>query len=324
MKHPQVSIGMPVYNGERYITEVLNSILGQTFGDFEVIISDNASTDQTEEICRSFAQLDSRIQYFRNSSNLGAAANFNRTFALSRGEYFKWAAHDDILAPEFLERCVAVLDQNSSVVLCYSREIWIDEFGNHISKHFNLLNFLSKAPDERFKEYLDLWRLRGFVHANHCFGLIRSSQLKLTSLIGGYPWAELVLGMELLLLGEFVELPEYLFFFRCHSNSSRAIRRKDGFEGLALWFDPSNRDRKILMPNFNLFLEYFKRIKCSSMRSDQKIYCYFQMLKWFSWKWKMIAREFIVVLLSIPKSVFSYMINNTCTIPHLKKQSSGF
>ena len=91
---PLVSIGMPVFNGEDYVEAALDSILTQTFTNFELIISDNASTDRTEEICNDFADSDDRIRYYRQEKNLGAAANFNRVFELSSGKYFKWAAHD--------------------------------------------------------------------------------------------------------------------------------------------------------------------------------------------------------------------------------------
>jgi glycosyltransferase involved in cell wall biosynthesis len=121
MRTPRVSIGLPVYNGENYLAETLDSILAQTFTDFEVIISDNASTDRTETICRQYAAQDRRIRYLRNTSNLGAAKNYNRVFELSQGEYFKWNGHDDPLAPVFLERCVAVLDRHPGVVLCFAR-----------------------------------------------------------------------------------------------------------------------------------------------------------------------------------------------------------
>jgi glycosyltransferase involved in cell wall biosynthesis len=99
---PKVSIGVPVFNGENYLAQALESILAQDFADFEVIISDNCSTDKTPEICTSFAKRDSRVKYFRNDSNIGASPNYNRTFELSRGEYFKWCAHDDRCGRAFL------------------------------------------------------------------------------------------------------------------------------------------------------------------------------------------------------------------------------
>src|SRR5207244_10480282 len=109
-KMPRVSIGVPVYNGERYIAETLDSLLAQTFEDFELIISDNASHDRTEGICRAYAAKDSRIRYVRNSTNLGAARNYRLAVELSSGEYFRWANCDDLFAPTSLSRCVEVLD----------------------------------------------------------------------------------------------------------------------------------------------------------------------------------------------------------------------
>ena len=97
--YPRVSVGIPVFNGERFLAETIESILAQTFKDFEIVISDNASTDRTEEICRSYAARDPRIRYNRNDTNRGAAWNHNRVFELARGEYFKWQSHDDFCAP---------------------------------------------------------------------------------------------------------------------------------------------------------------------------------------------------------------------------------
>ena len=106
---PRVSIGLPVYNGERFLVQAIESVLAQTFEDFELIVCDNASTDASGAIAQTYVERDSRVRYFRNASNLGAARNFNRTFELSRGEYFKWLAADDLIAPTYLERCLAAL-----------------------------------------------------------------------------------------------------------------------------------------------------------------------------------------------------------------------
>ena len=126
---PHVSIGIPVFNGEQYLAEAIDSILVLTYADFELIISDNASTDRTQEICRAYTKQDRRIRYYRNATNVGASKNFNRVFELSLVDYFKWAAYDDILAPDFLLKCVEVLDQDPSVVVCFSKMQIIDEDG---------------------------------------------------------------------------------------------------------------------------------------------------------------------------------------------------
>ena len=102
MNPPKVSIGLPVYNGDEFLEKAIESILGQSFTDFELIISDNASTDKTALICQTYAARDARIRYYRNATNIGGANNGNRTFLLAQGQYFRWAAHDDLCAPELI------------------------------------------------------------------------------------------------------------------------------------------------------------------------------------------------------------------------------
>src|SRR6185436_6923974 len=111
LPEPRVSIGVPVYNGERYLAATLDSLLAQTFDNFEIIVSDNASSDRTAQLALEYAERDSRVRYTRNPRNLGAGANYRRAFQLSRGQYFRWSAADDISAPESLARCVEVLDR---------------------------------------------------------------------------------------------------------------------------------------------------------------------------------------------------------------------
>jgi glycosyltransferase involved in cell wall biosynthesis len=113
----RLSIGLPVFNGEQLIEQALDSLLAQTFQDFQLIISDNASTDRTPEICKDYQARDSRVHYTCMDKNYGAARNFNRVFELASGQYFKWAAHDDIIEPTFLQQCIDVLDQNPSCAI---------------------------------------------------------------------------------------------------------------------------------------------------------------------------------------------------------------
>ena len=302
---PRVSIGLPVYNGERFLRETLDSLLAQTFQDFELLISDNASTDGTEAICREYAARDARIRYYRNAQNLGAARNYNRTFALAKGEYFKWAAHDDLCAPEFLQRCVEVLDRLPTVVFCYPREVWIDAQGQPIRTPASLPHLRAPKPHQRFKQYHDLWYHQGFMHANQCFGLIRASALQQTSLIGSYVWSELVLGGELLLRGECYEVPEHLFFFRCHADTSRAVRQESNFNGLAVWFNPANRG-KIVLPHWRLCWQYLMAIQRAPMAGHEKLLCHVQMGRWVAWKWKRLARELTIAAASILSQVLNW------------------
>src|SRR5436853_1090902 len=124
---PRLTIAVPVYNGQRFLSRTLDAMLAQTFRDFELIITDNGSTDATEQICREYAQPDARIWYERSGKNLGVVQNFNRGIALARGEYFHWQAADDQADPTLLEKCIAVLDADPSVVLAFARTRIIDE-----------------------------------------------------------------------------------------------------------------------------------------------------------------------------------------------------
>ena len=128
-----VSIGVPVYNGERYLADALTAISDQTYPNFEVIVSDNASTDLTQEICEEFTRSDDRFRVVRHEENLGASPNFNYVVHEAKGPYFKWATDDDLIAPTFLETCVAALDAApADVALVYPKTILIDEDGNEI------------------------------------------------------------------------------------------------------------------------------------------------------------------------------------------------
>ena len=126
---PRLSIGMPVFNGEKYLKQALASILAQTHQDFQLIISDNAFTDRTQQICLDYVAKDSRIHYYRNKKNLGGPKNYNCVFELSSGEYFKWAAYDDVLAPEFLKKCVDVLDKDTSIVVLFVKRVELIKMG---------------------------------------------------------------------------------------------------------------------------------------------------------------------------------------------------
>ena len=123
---------MPVFNGARHIRDALNSLQAQTFGDFEVIISDNASSDDTEAICRSYAENDERICYIRQPENLGAANNFKFVLNMANSQYFKWLAHDDVLHPEFLQKVVSFLDDHPDVVLCSTDYELIEDDGKSL------------------------------------------------------------------------------------------------------------------------------------------------------------------------------------------------
>lgn len=239
-RQPRVSLGLPVYNGERYLRQALDAILAQTFQDFELIICDNASSDATETICREYAARDQRIHYHRNAQNLGAAPNYNRTFALSCGDYFKWVAHDDLHAPAYLDRGVRMLDRHPDVVLCHAQTVLIDPDGQALRfdpvyrRFFDRSGRGYREPESLPNLYADEPATRyGDVLLNmrwcfEVFGLMRAEALQQTSRIGPYYGSDKVLLAELSLMGRLKQLPEPLFFRRCHIEQSSFARSKTG------------------------------------------------------------------------------------------------
>ncbi len=252
---PLVSIGMPVYNGERFLEKAIDSILGQTHTELELIISDNASTDRTEEICRAYAARDNRVKYSRNEKNLGAAENYNRVFRVSSGRYFKWAAHDDVCAPEFVERCVEVLDSDASVVLCYPRSDFIDATGRRLEVHHEEFDYPHPRPHQRLRTWL-MDQSGGW--CNLVFGLMRSSVLRETALIGKYDSSDYNLVGELALLGKIRRLPQPLFFRRDHPG--RSALANPGAVKSTLWFDSSAKTEGVYFPRWRWLSEYVKAV----------------------------------------------------------------
>lgn len=219
---PTLSIALPVYNGERYLEMAIESILAQSFDDFELIITDNASTDGTEAICRSFAARDARIRYERNPANIGINKNFDLGLTLARGRYFKWAAHDDIVAPDFAGRCVELLDADLDTALVQSLVAIIDAEGSTIATYDSKLTG-SDDDDPAV-------RFRALVLNRHIctevFGVFRTETLRRTpGLSHPYHGVDRALLAEIALLGKIRQIPEVLFFNREHPNRYvRAVR----------------------------------------------------------------------------------------------------
>ncbi|MEH2279818.1 MAG: glycosyltransferase family 2 protein [Nostoc sp.] len=281
---PRLTIGLPVYNGEKFIKEAIDSLLAQTFEDFKLIISDNASTDKTEEICRAYAEQDHRICYYRNDKNIGCAGNFNRVFKLSSSEYFKWAAYDDLHSPDFIKKCIEVLDQNPSIILCHSQTYFIDEQGNFLQNYDIKLKADALKRHERFHELLTKHL------CYQCYGVIRASALRRIPPMGGYGNADGILLLRLGILGRFYEIPESLFFVRSHPQQSMSmffpnyllfadkskkplLSMLPDFYGYAVWFDSAKKGR-ILLPHWRIIWEYVLSIWRSPMNLNERLCCH--------------------------------------------------
>jgi len=247
-RDPLVSIGMPVYNGEQFIRESLDSLLAQDYDNFELIISDNASTDRTQEICKEYLAKDSRIQYYCNLTNLGAVKNFNRVFELSHGKYFMWASDHDLWHPTFLSRCISILEDDALVVLAYSRTESIDSEGNSLYLYKDQINTRGMPPLNRYK-YL----LNNLSKCNMIYGLIRSEVLNDTDLFKNIIGPDNLLLAELALEGYFVQIKEVLFYRR--KNRSDDCNDDDRIYRTLSSLNPVNVGTKTKTSKSNLYCE---------------------------------------------------------------------
>jgi glycosyltransferase involved in cell wall biosynthesis len=289
----RLSVGLPVYNGERYIGEAVESILSQTFEDFELIISDNASTDQTQRICEEYARGDRRVRYYRNEVNLGAGKNYNRVFELSSGEYFKWASHDDVCVPEFFMKCVAVLDKDPSIVLCYPKMVDIDGEGRRLDDR-NISHIPRSERGAYLKPHQRFRRLiRTDYTCEEVFGLIRSAVLGKTRLFLNYADSDRTLLAELGLYGRFYEVPDVLFYHRLHMGMSTRVF-VDRLER-AVWFDPATAG-EVVFPRWRQFFEYLKSILRVPLRLRERVWCFMFMGDWVRERWLLLLRELMIGL----------------------------
>ena len=250
---PVVSIGLPVYNGANFLAQALESILAQDMGDFELIISDNGSTDETPDICARYAARDSRIHWQRQPSNMGAAKNYNLVFRLASARYFKWAAHDDLLMPQFLSHCIAAFETSANVpALVYPRSDFIDESGQVLRPDPATMHTGSAYPAVRVFR-----AIQGMSKVTSVFGLFHRDTLARTRLIGNYISSDYVLLVECALLGNIMHLEGApLFQRRFHQKMSVQANKTD--QEVLRWFDPEARSK--LTAQQRLYLEYLRSV----------------------------------------------------------------
>jgi glycosyltransferase involved in cell wall biosynthesis len=279
---PTVSVGIPVFNGEDFVGQAIKSVLDQTYPDFELLIQDNASTDATAAICRSFAERDPRIKYVRNPSNVGAINNFNLVFQRARGRYFKWAAHDDLCVPSFLERCVAILEEQPSVVLASGQTQLINDDGSpvaydpqqqcYVTRHgapVGVIDPPDRAADDRpASRFWDV--LVRTMRTFEIFGLIRTETLRSTVLQENYYGSDKVLLAQLSLLGRFALVDEVLLLRRCHPKQSSVLSTRDK----GSWIQRPTKDDWLTHRLRYVIPGYLRVVTRSPVPLEQKLRCY--------------------------------------------------
>jgi glycosyltransferase involved in cell wall biosynthesis len=266
---PLVTIGLPVFNGEKYLERSLDAILAQTYENIELVISDNASTDRTESICRSYAAKDPRVKYSRNETNFGVFRNNNKVLALGSGTYFMLAGHDDLRSPEQIARCVAVLEEKPQYVLAYVATTYIGEHDEELGIKETVLDVGSTDIVTRFREII---RVDHKIEPG--YGLIRYTALSNVR-FGHYADSDRVLIAELGLRGPFYRNSESLFFRRDHPLNSTQQSRY----GRTEWYNPDSKSR-FVFPYCRQGLEYCRAIALSKLDLETKFRCYKAMGTW--------------------------------------------
>jgi glycosyltransferase involved in cell wall biosynthesis len=284
-RSPKISLGMPVYNGAAFLRETLESLLQQTFSDFELIISDNASTDATEKICREFAQRDSRIRYERLDTNLGAVANFNRLVDLASGEYYKWVAADDLCLPDFLASTFKLMEADPETVWVHTSFGKIDQHGKILRQDDEAADQLAHSSqagqprpfhdaDARRKRFKGV--LLGTTWCADIFGLIRKSVLDKTARFPACFGAEKVLLGELALWGKYRHVNETLFYQRVHSKAAGEMATRSQQEA---YVTAQRKKNRFAQTRIALLKGHLKSVKNVPMPIQDRLLC-----------WSIIAR----------------------------------
>lgn len=274
---PRVSIGLPVFDGERYLDATIRSILGQSFRDLELIVCDNASTDATAAICQAHAARDTRLVYHRQPRNLGAGPNYDDAFHRARGRFFKWAAHDDLLAPDYLDRAVAALEAVPEAVLCTTGITEIGPQGEVLRRYANRFPGIDSPDPAR--------RLGAVIHATHqCedfFGLFRREALIGSGLHGTTPGSDRVLLAEMALRGPWVQVEAPVFLHREHPNRyTRALLLQDR-RAAALWQDSTARQGTGSQFHLTVWRHYWRALARSVADPSARRACEVELLRWW-------------------------------------------
>lgn len=290
---PLVTIGLPVYNCEKHLRQSIDSLLAQTYADFVLIISDNASTDGTSEICQQFARSDGRVQYTRNQTNIGNPGNFNRLVGLTTTKYLKWSTGDDYWEPTFLERALSVMERDETIALCYPKTYVVDEDGLNPRPYEDRLHLVQAAPVERF---LTLIQTIGLAHQH--LGLIRTSLLRRTHLLGAHVGSDINLLAELSLYGKFYELPERLFYRRFHPGSG-SWKREDEKHQLEKYRAASAK--RMGLKAWPRHLGFLSAVSRSPLPLASKLRAYRHLLRLARWERQNLLAELVSLGRSIAR-----------------------
>jgi glycosyltransferase involved in cell wall biosynthesis len=272
---PRLTVGLPVYNGENYLAESIEALLGQSFSDFELLIADNASTDSTPEIAHRYERQDSRVRVYRQPRNIGLSPNHNFLVDIARGELFKWAAHDDLYARDLLEVCVSALDRYPDVVLAHAWTAMID--GDRVVTKSAPYPLATDSPNPAVRFRSLLFDDGG----DDDGGVIRTEVLRRMARKDSYHHADRTTIAELALHGRFHQEPNWLYFRRDHPQ--RAERACPTTRSRCANMDPkrANRWRHPLVRLYGEYLwAYTSAIHGAPLSPGARRQCYGNLASW--------------------------------------------
>jgi len=258
---PRITVGVPVYNGERYLARTLDSLLDQTVRDFVLLVGDNASTDGTAAIAQAYAARDPRVRHVRHPRNLGAAANYSRLCEMAETELFRWSAADDCSAPRFLEACLERLHRDPEAVLVYPRIMMIDADDRPLGEYEEGLHLPDARPSDRFFTLLKNIRL-----CNALYGLGRTEAFRRTRLLGSYLGSDIVFQAELSLYGKILEVPETLLQRRMHADSFTSMTLQQQRE-----FMNPGRGRRVELYHWRHWAEHLRSVMRAPLPVGERV-----------------------------------------------------
>ncbi len=279
---PTVSICLPVFNGENYLGEAVESMLAQTFTDFELIITDNASTDRTEEICRKFADADSRVRYHRNEKNVGGARNQAIAVELSRGAFIRLSAHDDKMAPTHLEECLAALEQRPDAVIAFSSTVVLDEVGAVVGDYSSTRG-TGDSPSKRFRELI--------FRDHNCdaiYGVIRGDVLRRVRPMENFIDGDKVFLCRLAFNGPFVSIDRPLFYKRYHPKNYVA-----NWRDRMAWYNPDAKGRASF-PNWLELHSFINAVVTGPIPVKERLRCGVTTMHWMVRYSTKLAKDLLI------------------------------
>ena len=289
---PRVTIGMPVYNGALTIAQSIDSLLAQCFDDFELVISDNASTDDSVRIIESYCLRDARVRLIRQSCNVGANGNFSAVVDAARGEYFKWSTCSDLCSPDFLAHCVTLLDTHPDVVLAAPATRLFEANPDDAIPYAGDIEVMGDSPAERFQRLIETIKLNNAMN-----GLIRSAALRVRHpVIDHYMQADIVMMSCLALQGKLALVPEAVLLRRMDPRTATILMTKE--DDIRHHYPAP--DLRSLLPAWRLFLGWQKAVHQTPVAAADKRQAYRYIAKMCFWERGRLLRD-------IPDGIASFL-----------------